>query len=89
MDRIATPTGVITVDRPSAGQYEDWESDDNELGPEAEPESALRIVTPTRCISIRPDQPDRANCRYATRYQGSRGGWGKLADESASRGQRR
>ncbi|MFJ4577630.1 hypothetical protein ACIP4W_41095 [Streptomyces sp. NPDC088846] len=71
MDRIATPAGVITVDRPSAGLFEDMERDDNERGPEPEPESALRTVI----ISIRPDQPGHSTSRYATTYQGSRGGW--------------
>ncbi|MEV5205673.1 hypothetical protein [Streptomyces sp. NPDC053720] len=78
MDRIATPTGVITMARPSAGlaeEIERQESDDNRMGFEPEPESALRIIIPRRTISIRPDQPERANSGYATAYRGSRGGW--------------
>lgn len=60
MDRIGMPTGVMTMDRPRpallppsllrplAGWLEDWEEDDNEIGPEEEPE-ALLTVSGGRC----------------------------------------
>lgn len=44
MDRIVMPSGVFTMARPCAGLVEDMEREDNDLGPEAEPESVLRVV---------------------------------------------
>ncbi|MES9512198.1 hypothetical protein ABWJ92_38525 [Streptomyces sp. NPDC000609] len=82
MDRTVTPTGVITAARPSAGLIEDLEREDDRRGPEPEPESALRTII----ISIRPDQPEHAHSRYATLYEGSRGGWIRAADALAPTG---
>ncbi|MEV5567656.1 hypothetical protein AB0L54_33095 [Streptomyces sp. NPDC052196] len=44
MDRIATPTGVITEAPPGAGLIEDLEREDNARGPEPEPPSLTRII---------------------------------------------
>lgn len=38
MDRIVTPSGVFTMPRPFAGLYEDMEDEDNQRGPEPEPD---------------------------------------------------
>lgn len=42
MDRIATPTGVITTAPPYAGLVEDLEREGNARGPE--PESLARLI---------------------------------------------
>ncbi|MFE2601706.1 hypothetical protein ACFXCZ_35430 [Streptomyces sp. NPDC059396] len=50
MDRIGTPTGVITKDRPAAGLIDEMERDDDARGPmpdESESEGALRVVIPS------------------------------------------
>ncbi|MFJ8314042.1 MULTISPECIES: hypothetical protein [unclassified Streptomyces] len=44
MDRIATPTGVITTAPPYVGLFEDWEREDNDRGPEPEPENLARVI---------------------------------------------
>lgn len=40
MDRIGAPHGAVTR------SYEDWERDDNQLGPEPEPEPADSAPAP-------------------------------------------
>jgi hypothetical protein len=44
VDRIPTPSGVLTKVRPCAGLIEDMEREDNARGPEPEPESVLRVI---------------------------------------------
>lgn len=44
MDRIATPSSVMTMAPPYAGLIEDMEGEDNARGPEPEPENVVRVI---------------------------------------------